>query len=777
MLLADFFTTLYAGAAPGEPWTFCHAPDGAPGMLETTIPAGDVEGAQRLVNELTGQRQHVWLRSATGGSKATESIRQYFVFVDLDLKGPGHKVENLPPDVSGFDAALLALGLPHPTFTVATGGGFQYFWRLAEPQTPDSRLCVALQKAIRRKIAPHHLDTTSGVNQLFRVPGGRNYKPAYGPEFPTAKVVRANPSHTVTADQLLALSPAPLTRSKTTVPKPSSVVGRSSESVLAGCRRLRQAGEKPEKQTYHQWLCAAAIFAACDDLEGFINWSDGYAAFDEVETREKFAQAKLADTGSTYAHLTEVFGEDPEDPFEAGGVHSPLALALRSPEFIRVAVQWLYNASTGSYLRIRDGYELPSDLWDAHVRGEPGIERPLHVEMRNWRHAPKVERAQYLVGQTRFPGNSTLNTWTKGGLAPLEGDWSGVKGILWHMFPVQEERELILDALAFHLQNPSVKIIWAPLLTGERGSGKSFVFDHLIPGLIGAENRTRVTGDALAEKFTACLANCQILCFNELRQPKGYEAGNRVKEFITEEEASIRPMRGERVLAPTSRWAWATSNDRLALPVTEDERRWLATQYMMKMPQATAEAFFNGDRNAQIAAFAHFMHLRDVSNFNPKAEPPVTETLKAMARQTRPGFEGLIQDAMKANEGPFAKPCGTARGVRDWLRQNGERGASDKEITSALTNLGAIMVKGLQTGDSATLGRANIWAWDRIEEIRGMTSREIGRLLDGDRAFGSPLQLILTAMHEGDETVKCLPPLGSRGDEDKTQLRSSGGGR
>ena len=779
MSLIDFLSTLYAGAAPDEPWTFGHMTDGG-GMVHTTIPAGDLDAAQKLVERLTVQRQSVFLRSTTGGAKASEAVRQYLVSLDVDLRGAGHKNANNPPDTSGVDEALAHLGIARPTFVVNTGGGFLYVWRLAEPQAPDGRLCKALQDAVRRKIAPFNLDNTADVVRLIRLPGSRNYKSAYGPSFPLVEVVETNPSHTVTAGQLLALAPPP-SRGKTTAAKlvlpHDPQKARCSASILAGCRRLRWAGENPESQTYDQWLCAAAIFAACDDLDGFLDWSTGYPGFDEMATRDQFSEAKSANTGATYARITEVFGVDPEDPFEAFGTHSPLSLASKCPAFIKAAAEWIYLAATGSYLRIWDGYELPAKLWDDHIRGEAGIGRPLHVEMRNWPHAPKVERVQYLVGQPRFPGNGTLNTWTRGGVVPVEGDWSGVKGFLWHMFPVPEERDLILDALAFHLQNPSEKIIWAPLLTGAEGTGKSFVFDRLLPGLIGEANRGRVTGDVLAEKFTASLANWQILCINELRQPKGFEASNRIKEFITEDMASIRPMRQERMLAPSPRWVWASSNERVPLPMTTRGRRWLATEYMRVAPKQVADAFYDRDPDAQIAAFAHYMLSREVDHFNHKDPPFVTETQKAIARQTRPGFEGLFQDAMEAEDGPFAKPCGTAREIRDWLRRNGEAGASDRAVTGALTNLGAVMVGGLQAGDSLRYGRANIWAWDRIDEIRAMSSRERGCLLDGDGGASPALRLILTEFHGDGGTANAAPPLDSRTNEHDARLRSLGGSR
>jgi hypothetical protein len=745
MSLNTFLETLYAGSSPGEVLTFGHTAEGGSRMNHTTVAAGDLEAAQKLVDGLTVQGQHVWLCSATGGPKAKEAVRQYLVSLDVDLAGGSHKATNNPVDAAPVDAALVRLGIPRPTFMVKTGGGYLYVWRLAEPQAPEGDLCKALQDAVRREIAPFNLDTTAGVSGLIRVPGGRNFKTDYGPLFPSVEIVEANPEHVITAASLLALAPRPAAR-KTAAPHRAPAEGDGSrprsDSILAGCRRLREAGENPESQTEPQWFYAAAVFAACDDLAGFIEWSTGHPDFDESATREKYANAKAADLGVTYARLSEVFGEDPEDPFEACGLHSPLTLGYQSPAFVRVASEWVYCIASGAYRRIRDGWELDHQLWNNHVRGIPGIGGPLHATMRNWPHAPKVERVDYLPGRRRFPDTVTLNTWTKGGLSPAEGDWSGVKAHLWHMFPVIEERELVLDALAFHLQNPSVKIVWGLLMRGEEGTGKSFLFDALLPRLIGDANRRRVTGDVLSEQFTATLATCQLLCVNELRQPNGYEAANRLKEIVTDDFASIRAMRQEQQMAIAPRWVLASSNDVVPLPVTAKGRRFYVTEYMRRIPDEVAAPFYENP-DGEAAAFAFYMLARDVSGFDPKVRPPVTEGQKAMARQTRPGFEGMISDAMEARDGPFERQLVTAKIVRDWLRLGREAGVSDRAVTSALTNLHAKMIGGLQKGDAPHLGRANVWAWDEVEFWQSQTSRDWGRHLTNLGAM-PPLWLVGT---------------------------------
>jgi glycerophosphoryl diester phosphodiesterase len=108
----SFLSTLYDGAGDDETWCFGHQKPGAR-MDHTFLSASALDDAQALVDGLTLQGQHVWLRSATGGQKASEAQRQYIVSLDVDLAGPGHKGGNNPPDSTPIDEALVALCRRH----------------------------------------------------------------------------------------------------------------------------------------------------------------------------------------------------------------------------------------------------------------------------------------------------------------------------------------------------------------------------------------------------------------------------------------------------------------------------------------------------------------------------------------------------------------------------------------------------------------------------------------------------------------------------------------
>ena len=54
-------------------------------------------------------------------------------WLDIDIKGPNHYSENLPPDVDSAMEMLDRIGL-EPTLVVKTGGGLHVYWLFNNPQ-------------------------------------------------------------------------------------------------------------------------------------------------------------------------------------------------------------------------------------------------------------------------------------------------------------------------------------------------------------------------------------------------------------------------------------------------------------------------------------------------------------------------------------------------------------------------------------------------------------------------------------------------------------------
>jgi len=66
---------------------------------------------------------------ARGGASHVGAVTH--VWVDLDVKGPNHKHDNLPPTTA--DALTIIDDMPTPTMLVSTGGGLHAYWQLDSP--------------------------------------------------------------------------------------------------------------------------------------------------------------------------------------------------------------------------------------------------------------------------------------------------------------------------------------------------------------------------------------------------------------------------------------------------------------------------------------------------------------------------------------------------------------------------------------------------------------------------------------------------------------------
>ncbi|MBT8449529.1 MAG: hypothetical protein KJO69_07560, partial [Gammaproteobacteria bacterium] len=70
-------------------------------------------------------------------------------------------------------------------------------------------------------------------------------------------------------------------------------------------------------------------------------------------------------------------------------------------------------------------------------------------------------------------------------------------------------------------------------------------------------------------------------------------------------------------------------------------------------------------------AVVYYLLTRDVSQFNPKAAPPMTEGKADIIEQSRTGVESLVVDSVQNVAGPFQKDVLTADEVILWLSTEG----------------------------------------------------------------------------------------------------------
>jgi hypothetical protein len=129
--------------------------------------------------------------------------------------------------------------------------------------------------------------------------------------------------------------------------------------------------------------------------------------------------------------------------------------------------------------------------------------------------------------------------------------------------------------MAYCVQNPGVKIRWAPLIKGIEGDGKS-VLGNLMMGVMGMANVGIVSPSVLATGFTSWAAGRCVNVLEEIRMVghNRHDVLNTIKPYITNDQVTIHPKGVNEYVAPNTVNYIAFTNHHDALPLEDTDRRW-----------------------------------------------------------------------------------------------------------------------------------------------------------------------------------------------------------
>lgn len=107
------------------------------------------------------------------------------LWLDIDVKGPNHKEDNLPPDNESALKLLESFNL-EPTLIVSTGGGFHVYWLFDEPMYLRDKKARDKAKDLSKRFQNFFIDlaasrgwkidNTSDLSRVLRLSGTYNHK-------------------------------------------------------------------------------------------------------------------------------------------------------------------------------------------------------------------------------------------------------------------------------------------------------------------------------------------------------------------------------------------------------------------------------------------------------------------------------------------------------------------------------------------------------------------------------------------------------------------------
>lgn len=256
--------------------------------------------------------------------------------------------------------------------------------------------------------------------------------------------------------------------------------------------------------------------------------------------------------------------------------------------------------------------------------GEPGSPPPRASDMAltAWRTLV-VDEAVYLPSADELfwmDDAYCVNTY-RADLAPevpakySEADLEAIRIIEDHarlLVPVERERNLMLDFLAYCVQRPGAKIRWAVLLKGIPGDGKT-AFATMLSYVMGHPNvRTLSSSTLEGSNFSGWGTGQCVVAIEEvkLHGHNRYDIFNKLKPFITNDVVEIHPKGRDPRNAPNTSNYFLLTNFADAIPLDDNDRRVMP----LWSPFLTKEALFReiGDRFG-MSSGDYFDRLIDVA--------------------------------------------------------------------------------------------------------------------------------------------------------------------
>jgi hypothetical protein len=576
-----------------------------------------------------------------------------------------------------------------PTWIMETSEG-SYLWGYAFSDQPTK----AEFSAAIRAIADAGYTDPGACNPVrnFRLPGSVNLKPDRN-HF-ESRLVEFHPDREYNLpDICAALGVTPVEADSLTL-RPIRLSDDGADDVMAwlseqGLLLSRPNGEgwagvicpngaehtdgNPEGRYMPSNRAYCCLHSHCVDFDSrmFLQWvADNDGPVHTPGLREELLAQAM---DSALSKLTPT----PDYPDEAARVIAEVERKeLGRVEKAEWYARFAYIQDDDAYFDMQDRRELGRNTFNALFRHLDC--RSIHNSKRKIEAATSFDEnrqgkgAKALAGITYAAGSTILvardglvygNRWRNARPTPVAGDVTMWLEHVERMVPEEFERKHLLDALAHKVQFPNHKINHAILMGGNHGSGKDTLFAPFF-WAIGGEakaNCSLVKNEDLNSQWGYAL-ECEVMEIAELRQAEAKDRRaleNTLKPIIAAPpELLMVNRKGLHPYYALNRvFVIAFSNERVAISLPSEDRRWFVIWCAAaKLSEAHAVSLWNWyQHRGGFAAVAHYLHTRDVSDWNPSAPPPTTEAKLIMVEHGMSTAESFLVDQMQRRVGEFSK--------------------------------------------------------------------------------------------------------------------------
>jgi hypothetical protein len=235
----------------------------------------------------------------------------------------------------------------------------------------------------------------------------------------------------------------------------------------------------------------------------------------------------------------------------------------------------------------------------------------------------KITMNPHCVGHFEQKGIWFYNLWNGFSFVPKEGSCERYKQ---HVLEVicsgkRDRYEFLMNLLATWIQRPQERTV-AILLRGPQGCGKNCFVDP-IGKLFGHAYGVYDDVERLLGRFNSELATKLLIFADEALWGGRKSDSGKLKAAITGDKLWIEQKGKDKIEIPNYRKFVAASNERFALPLDSDDRRWLVLE--CGGTRVGDRDYFTGIveelENDGYAALLYELLHRDISDFKPRILP------------------------------------------------------------------------------------------------------------------------------------------------------------
>lgn len=334
--------------------------------------------------------------------------------------------------------------------------------------------------------------------------------------------------------------------------------------------------------------------------------------------------------------------------------------------------------------------------WDAF--NSPNLKR---AEVFDVCYRPEYDFGKIIVDDNRrFVNNHVRSDGPR-----AEGNATPFTDHVKTLLPHGRDAEILLSWLAAFIQYPGKKFMWAPLIQGVEGNGKSIISEILIRA-IGRRHHTDVDPEDLCAsggKFNVWIRGHRLATIEELKTGSRTKAENTLKRLIANKHIQIQGKGENQTTERSVINFYITSNHQDAILVTDSTRR-IAPLFTAQQNRGDLDAASMGRGGTYFSNFfdwldnkngwaicANFLDTYDIpAEFNPAEgcdKAPETTALRAAVEACTPVATQTIEEAIKLEEIGFrGGMVGTKYAER--LLSEKHKWAGPQKLTALLLSIG-----------------------------------------------------------------------------------------